>query len=174
VKDEKMIRILAEDQSFSPDGEVACNHATANSTFHRIGGDVVDGETKQDIDDGERSELEREIETCLAGRPIDFVPGEVQLSNEGYQVVSDLAQVLAQYPSVDLFIDGHTACEPKHGVGCACNLQSLSAERAKYVEQLLRTHGIACGIIVRGWGCLHPVIQDEKLVRVLCQGGPTI
>ena len=97
----------------------------------------------------------------MGGRSINFRAGVSDMTAATVDIVEQVSAVLKAYPSLTICIEGHTACEPKHAAGRKCNLQPLSTARVEAVKALMRQQGVACNLVVRGWGCHHPDIKVE-------------
>ena len=111
-------------------------------------------------------EVERRISACIGGRRIGFTAGKAELTPAGMAIIDEVSAAISMYPHVDICIEGHTACQPRHDFGTVCNLRPLSRDRAEGVKELMRVNGVASNITVTGWGCLHPEIR--VIFHTLC------
>lgn len=95
-----------------------------------------------------------------------FQAGTAVFLPSAYSSLDMMVELLAQYPALEIRIDGHV-----NGVGTVdCEhdraQQALSTDRAMAVKQYLVRHGIAEErLSTKGWGCtrmIFPRASDEK------------
>ncbi|MEA1879848.1 MAG: OmpA family protein [Campylobacterota bacterium] len=105
-----------------------------------------------------KNELERKINTLLALDNIEFTVNKSTLSSKGNSVVSKLASILKQYPSIKIEIAGHTDSD-----GSAAYNQKLSQTRVDEVKKSLIAKSIAASrLLAVGYGETKPLVQNNS------------
>lgn len=88
---------------------------------------------------------------------ITFDFGSARLSPEFYPVLNDISQVMVNYPSTLIIVEGHT-----DSVGSDSFNQDLSVRRAQAVANGLISRGVAAQrIMVWGYGKTRPIASND-------------
>ena len=96
---------------------------------------------------------------------LDFTVNDSSITVNGYTVCRKVAKILMQYPELQIHIESHTSCKPGH-CDPECKLQKLSQERVDSVRDALVQSGCANMFITKGWGCKHPKVGAERVVKI--------
>jgi len=100
-------------------------------------------------------ELNKSGHIALYG--IHFEPGKAAILPDSETVLSEIAKMMQQDPSVKLSVEGHT-----DNVGSAASNQALSEKRAQAVVAWLTGHGVdASRLQAKGWGQSKPVADNS-------------
>lgn len=97
---------------------------------------------------------------------IKFGGGSSQIlprPDSSFDTIDKIAKCLIKYPELRLFFDGHTACMPCKG---DCEALQLSQDRCDSIEAALRDRNVSNVFTTKGWGCKHPTVGCQKLVRI--------
>jgi outer membrane protein OmpA-like peptidoglycan-associated protein len=109
--------------------------------------------------------VEEELAIILK-EEIKFGGGSSQIlprPDSSFDTIDKIAKCLIKYPELRLFFDGHTACMPCKG---DCEALKLSQDRCDSIEAALRDRNVSNVFTTKGWGCKHPTVGCQKLVRI--------
>jgi outer membrane protein OmpA-like peptidoglycan-associated protein len=114
---------------------------------------------------GAKAQVRKEIKELLMARQIEFVKNEAALSEEGEDVVFEVAQFLLTHPDIVINVESHTNCRSGK-CDNGCYLMDLSQRRVDTVRDQLISHGCRNQFKTHGWGCKHPSVGNVRLVRI--------
>jgi OOP family OmpA-OmpF porin len=110
---------------------------------------------KQDVVAGEM--LEALNKSGSVALYINFETGKAVIKPESQTIVTQIAQLLKENPSLKISIEGHT-----DNVGTAQANQTLSENRAKAVMNAVTAAGIdKLRLVAKGWGQTKPVSDNN-------------
>lgn len=114
---------------------------------------------------------------CFEFQKLHFETDKAVILPESFDELNNLAAFLRKYPSLAIYVDGHT-----DKTGTDTHNQKLSEERASAVKQYLVNKGVkASHLRTRGYGSNNPIdtqnIESQTNRRVeitVCYAGPTM
>jgi outer membrane protein OmpA-like peptidoglycan-associated protein len=108
--------------------------------------------------------LTNDIAAVLAKGDIEFERGKSDIMEPGKAILREAAKLLLEVPDLAIGVDAHSSC-----IKCPqekCMNPKLSEDRAESVLAFLQAEGCKNSFSATGWGCVHPEVGAQKLVRI--------
>lgn len=134
------------------------DYAAATARAQRLDAELkeVAAREKATLDKLEGMTILRLPETAL------FASGSATLSAEGKKVLSRIGDTLADYPTYEVRVEGHTDNVPLRGAENMTNWELSTLRATTVVRYLIDTHGMSADRLVAvGYGEHRPLYSNE-------------
>lgn len=110
---------------------------------------------------GDAADLRRQIGQLVAGQPVVFGEGALELAGDSLPVLDQIASVINAQPGLTVLIAGHT-----DATGSAAQNERIGRDRALVVFEYLVSRGVAANrLAVISYGELFPESEGEAATR---------